>query len=283
MRPRKRKPQNRKGPLVRWKSAEDAPEGPWRRFYQVETLVSAVEKGLSSGRDVAGVALRGLLGTADLTSLHIQLAEENPYRLTFKLNASNSRKKHASLLFTAARNDESFSEMLETEWQHLGAAYKAAPKLVPKPLRGGALFLPDRFRREDKHRLVFAYAAQWPGAIEKLGLGKDTAFTLAGARPRALSKAASETIRLSLAELVFRCYQPAKRTGLDMRDLAPADFWVTLTPKGVPRLWLGACRRMHPRLSPEKNAAHFLARLMAIERPSAFLWPHSTVKPFSRS
>lgn len=251
MPPRKPKPENAQGPRFKWTGIEKA-DAAQRRFYRLETLASATEGALRTGRGPLLAAAESVLGPAPITSFAFEFVRENPYRLVFRVSVGNVRQKRASLMYVAAKNERELGQLLEIEWGNLVALAKRAPRHVPRPLRPGTLFLPDRHRRKEMERNVFCYVTQWPGPSEELSIGSGTQFVAMGATPRKLSKPVSEAIRAGLVEMAISAYDPAQREGIDMGALSPADLWLTSTKQGAPRLWLGACRRLENRLSPEK-------------------------------
>jgi hypothetical protein len=251
MPPRKPKPENAQGPRFKW-IGTDAADAAKRRFYRLETLASATEGAVRTERGPLFAAAESVLGRVPFTSFVCEFVSESPYRLVFRVSITNARQKRATLMYVAAKNERELAKLLEIEWGNMVSLAKRAPRHVPQPLRPGTLFLPDRHRRKEMERNVFCYVSQWSGTTEELGTGRGSQFVAMSKPPRVLSKPVSEGIREALMEMAICAYDPTLRIGIDMGALSPADLWFATTKQGAPRLWLGACRRVEHRLTPEK-------------------------------
>lgn len=221
-----------------------------KRFFRLETLAASVE-GMVRQKDWFIVpSVQSMLGPSEVTSLAFHLFLETDTTLSFRLDAANARRKRASFMFVAAKNDKECSTAARNEHTNLGLLAARAPDAVARPFRGGTLYLPDRHRREDHNRVVFAYVTQWLPGHEPLTLENNLQLGALGARRHTFTIADTEEMKAQMASLIARAYDAKRRDGIAAAHLTPADFLVRRTARGLPKLKLIACRRMAEKLSP---------------------------------
>jgi hypothetical protein len=223
-----------------------------RRFYRIESLASGVEV-LLQGRDAfIKPSIQQVLGPAPLAVLSFELVQETKYALTFRLRASNSKRKQGSFAFVAAKQHGGFSDILEEGRKNLHLLHKRAENLVVKPFLGGTVRLPDAKKSSEKDRKVYCCLTQWLGGLVPLGLGADAQFTLETAPPEAFSREDTDYLKARIVELVARTYDPAQQRCMETPQIPLGDFMASKPKRGAPRLKLIGCRRILSNVSPER-------------------------------
>lgn len=256
-RPRGKRAAGRTRPLrIQWKLAlphSGASKGPdARRFFKVETLANATERLIKENDSFITPAILQVLGPAPLVALTFELVHENHYRLTFRLRATNAKRRQGTFGFVAAKNADEMSAILETEHEHLRGLHQRAPRQVLRPFRGGHVYLPDRYRRTAHDRDLYAFTTLWPGGHHPLGIGRNRLFLANPQTPQGFSHAQTEGLKRQIVEIMARTYNPGKRAALDVSDMGPGDFAVTKPRTRLPRIMLMACRRLRLRMTPAK-------------------------------
>jgi hypothetical protein len=251
-------------PAVR--RAQDGPRVSWgkfrpmydywgneiKRFYQLETLAGATELYMRSWDRFIVPSVRDVLGGAPLTRLHFELFQEGRFQLIFRLEAVNANRRRATFAFVVAKNHEECSTVAHAEHRHLTTLHERAPGLVVRPYRGGAIFLPDRHRRADVRREVYAYLTQWLDGYDELGIHKNLQF-IVNVKPHHLFSAEeTERLKVMMIEVIARTYDAADRTCMAMPEIASGDFVVRRGARGALSIRLIACRRIQTRMSPAK-------------------------------
>lgn len=223
-----------------------------KRFYKLETLAGATELYMRSWDRFILPSVKDVLGHAPVTRLHFELFQEGRFQLIFRLEAVNANRRRATFAFVVAKNHEECSKIAHAEHRHLALLHERAPGLVVRPFRGGAIFLPDRHRRPDVRREVYAYLTQWLEGYDELGIHKNLQF-IVNVKPHHLFSA-GETDRLKgmMVEIIARTYDPADRTCMAMPEIASGDFVVRRAARGQLFLRLIACRRIQTRMGPAK-------------------------------
>ena len=232
-----------------------------KRFYKLETLASATEH-LIGERDRFFVpSIQDVLGPAAVTTLEFNLFIETPARLVFRLRAANAKRKRASFAFVVAKNVSPYSAHLAAEHANLGWLHPRAPRFVLKPLRGGAIYLPDRHRRAGHSREVFAYLAPWPTRFHELGIGKNRRFFVKGRPLQPLTAAQTDDLKARMVAAVVSTYDPVRGDCVAVPDVTQGDFLATRPQRGRGALTLKliSCRGVLKRMTPAKLSTGFWA------------------------
>ena len=250
---RGRKTRYPSGPLVKWAGFRpflDYWGVEMKRFYQLETVASATERRLQTGDRFIVPSVARLIGDSPLSSLSFTLEHEKEHSLVFLLRVGNTKKKTASFAYVVAKNDGGYSEMTETEHRLLGVLYGRAAKHVVRPFLGGTVFLPARHER--KGREIYGYITQWPARHAPLGVTKSLQFFVNSDRPHTLSIAQTEALKGQIIEVMATTYDTQSGEAMAMPNISAGDFMVSLSPKGLLRTKLVACRKMQGKLTPAR-------------------------------
>lgn len=230
----------------------DASGSPIRRYYNLDTLASATNRLLREKRNFILRAVQGILGSAEVTSLEFELARENKYRVVFRLEAGNARRKQAQFAFVAAKHHENYSKVLATEHHNLRLLHTRAPDHVVKPFAGGRIWLPPGRRKDQPRREVYAYLTQWLGGFHEIRLDAKGRLSAIGQRKKAYSKAQTEAIKAEVALAVLRSYDAESETAMEIPQISSGDLVVTPPPKTEPRMKITGCRRLLKNATPAK-------------------------------
>jgi len=223
-----------------------------KRFYKLETLSSATEIMLRGKDRFIRAGIQSVLGPAEVTSLAFDLFQEGRYQLIFRLRAANARARRANFGFVVAKNEKECSAVAQAEHRHLRTLFQRAPQHVVKPFLGGTIYLPDRHRRPEFGRDIYAYLTEWLGNYDELGVDRNLQFFANVPKRHTFTIAETELLKGQMAEIIFRTYDPKNRAGMALPEIASGDFVVRHGPKTPPRLKLIACRNLITRLSPTK-------------------------------
>lgn len=260
-RPNKRKPKEFSGrsqpvrPLVlttKWQNMVELVDQrgkPFRRFYQLETLSSAVDKLVREKDRLILPAVEKITGPGQLTNLVFTLTGEDEFRLVFSVKATMGNKRRASLNLVVAKNPEEGSRRVATEYKHLRILHERLREEMAEPLRAGTIFLPDRYRREEHHREVEAYITTLPAGYEPLGIHRNLQYTAGTSPPHTFTKLETEALKMKMVTLVLKAFNPVTRTGIDTGQIDPTTFQVNRGPKGLPKLRVFNCVHMQTRLT----------------------------------
>jgi len=253
--PRRRPEAASKGPRVRWKGFRPLYDF-WgheiKRFYKLETLASAVEWSLQTRDRFILPSVQDLLGPGAVTTLSFELFQEGKFQLIFRLKAGNARRKEGFLAFVVAKRTGDFSVVAAAEHRNLEMLNARARGHVVRPFRGGNLFLPDRHRRAEHGREVYAYLTQWLNGYHELGVAENLHFIMNIVPRHTFSLAQTDALKGNMIEIIARSYDPRKGECMEMPQIASGDFVVTPPGKSGPRLKLIACRRFLKHVTPAK-------------------------------
>jgi len=225
---------------------------PFRRFYKLETLSSAVDKLVREGDRFILPAVEKLAGSGQMINAVFTLVGEDEYRFVFSLKVALASRRRASLNLVVAKNMEEASRRVATEYKHLRILHEQLREEMAEPLRSGTIFLPDRYRREDHHREVEAYLTTQPAGYEPLGIHRNLQYTAGVAPPHTFTKLETEALKLKMVTLVLKAFNPVTRTGIDTGQLDPSTFQVNRGAKGLPKLRVFNCVHMQTRLTATK-------------------------------
>ena len=231
-----------------------------KRFYKLETLARATEWMLQTHRD--RFLLQGVqeaLGDAPVISLAFELFQEGKFQLIFRVRAANAKRKMRQFAFVVAKGDDDMSAVAEMEHKNLKLLHGRAPNRVVKPFRGGWIYMPDRYRREEKGRQVYAYLTQWLSGYHELGVGQNLQFIINLERRHTFTVAQTEGLKGRMIEVIARTYSPAKRDCMGMPQVASGDFVVTRAGREIPKIKLIACRSLQRKVTPARLIDHVAA------------------------
>ena len=238
-----------------FRSMTDERGRPLKRFYQLETLASGIERLLQGYDRFCWPSIQSVLGQSRPAVINFTFWYEDSYRFVFRMSAANMRRRRGVFALVVSKNDAECRTLLQAEYGHLDWLGARCHELVNAPYRGGSVFLPERRSLEktgrSREREVFAYVAPWPGAYASLGVGAGGQFILRGETPKLLSLGDTELLKRDIIRLAACGFDPAARRGIDLDSLLPEDFGLVRTT-GKWRLKLVACRRLRPRLNPSE-------------------------------
>ena len=229
---------------------------PFRRFYQLDTLSSAVDKLVRDRDRLIQPAIEKVLGPGNTSGLIFTLTAEDEFRLIFTIKVTTVNKRKAVLSLVVAKNPEKGSSRVTQEYKHLRLLHERLKEEMTEPLRAGIIFLPDRYRREEHHRELQAYLTAMPVGYEALGIHRNEQYTAGTTPPHTFSKKETEVLKQKMSTLALRAFNPVTRNGLDTGQLDPSTFQVNRTGKS-PKLKLFNCVHMQTRL-PSTRVIGFL-------------------------
>ena len=225
----------------------------WSRAFQLETLASAIEGCARRKQDrFIAASIQHQLGPSPLVSAQFELVQESRHQLIFRIRAVNSRKKRGSFRLVTAKNHTEFSRVTVREFRHLQWLYERIPNLVVEPLKGERIFLPDRHKRKEKGRTLFAYVTRWPTGFQELGIRRDLRFTKNVDTPVTFDQDIDEAIKRRIVEIIIRTYDARQHTCIELPRVTSGDFVVAHQGSGQPRLKLVSCRRLITNATPER-------------------------------
>lgn len=225
---------------------------PYRRFYKLETLTNAIDKMLHEQDRFLGPAIQKELGPGKLTSVTFTLMAEDALRLIFQGRATNAQRKRASFRLVVAKNQEEATRRVALEHKHLSILKERIPADMAQPHAGGAIFLPDRYRRKEHHREVGAYITAAPNGFGPLGIHRNRQYLALEPAPHTFSKSETEALKGQMTRILVAAYDPIARDGIDSQRIDANYFQVQRPAKGMPKLKLTNCVHMKPRLTPAK-------------------------------
>ncbi len=231
---------------------------PFRRFYQLETLASAVDKLVRERDRLIQPAIEKVLGPGAANSLIFTLSAEDEFRLIFTIKVTTATKRKTQLSLVVAKNPEEGSRRVAQEYKHLRLLHERLKEEMTEPLRAGILFLPDRYRREEHHRELEAYVTALPVGYEPLGIHRNLQYTAGTTPPHTFSKKETEGLKQKMCTLALKAFNPVTRNGLDTGQLDASTFQVNRTGKSLPKLKLFNCVHMQTRLTSTRVISFLL-------------------------
>lgn len=231
---------------------------PFRRFYQLDTLASAVDKLVRDRDRLIQPAIEKVLGPGKIINLVFTLTAEDELRLIFTIKVTSATRRKTQLSLVVAKNPEEGSRRVAQEYKHLRLLHERLKDEMTEPLRAGILFLPDRYRREDHHRELEAYITALPVGYEPLGIHRNLQYTAGTTPPHTFSRKETEGLKQKMCTLALKAFNPVTRTGLDTGQLDASTFQVHRTGKSLPKLKLFNCVHMQTRLTSTRVLSFLL-------------------------
>jgi len=222
------------------------------RYYNLDTLANAVEWTIKRKDPFIGPSVREVLGTPAVSQYTFDLFQESKYQVTFRMKASNEKRKEAMFAFVAAKQEGAVSKAARAEHTNLVTLHERAPKHVVQPFRGGVVFLPRHRGKAKEGRQIYAFVRQWLGQYHELGVNKNLQFFINIQHPQAFSREQTEGIKGRIIDVIARTYDPKSGDCMEIPQVTSGDFMVMKAKQGVPRIKLIACRRMVKRMTPAK-------------------------------
>lgn len=229
------------------------PEGnEHRRHYQIETLTNALSKQIRTNDRFVQPSIRQVLGNVQIKSIDLELAEESKYRLVFRVKVSAMNRAQATFGLVAAKNAQEFSELTKKELTLMRILHERMPKLVVEPLKGGTIFLPDRHKRKEFDREIYAYMTAWNSGYHEIGVQANGNFLLQSPSPARLTPAQTQAAKRRMVELILRTYDLTRRNAMSIPIAPFGDFIISKPAQGTPQIKIGGCTDMQNRVSPAK-------------------------------
>lgn len=223
-----------------------------KRQYKMETLTNALSKQIRTNDKFVLSSIRQVLGPVPIKNMDIELVHESRYRFTFRIKVLAANRKQASFGLVVAKNHKEYSELTKSERSIMRILHERVPKCVMEPLKGGTIFLPDRHKRKDFDRDVFAYMTTWNGHSHELDIQKNQNLFLKAPKPVRFTAPETQAIKRRMLEIILRTYDPARRNGMSIPLSPVSDFLAIKASRGTPQLMLTACTDMQNRVSPAK-------------------------------
>lgn len=245
-----------------------------RRFFQLETLVHAIERAIERQLPPFSRVAEGIEGGAESLRLRLELLREDDFKLVFRLATAGTVGKRAAFILMVAKNAEECAKRATAQWSLMKTLAARAPGLVLAPLQTGTVFLPDRHRRVAHHRDVAVWLGEDLPGYAQIGSNKQHQFVLLSAPPVALSVAETEQVKARLVELAARSFDARERTALDVGSLAAGDLLVRRGGGSVTYLRIGGAKQLMQRATP--------ARVLDGLQNATWNWGHGPFHPIPR-
>lgn len=223
-----------------------------KRYFKIETLTNAIAKQIRTNDKFVLSSIRQVLGGTVVKNIDAELVQESKYRLTFRLKVQAERRKHATFGLVAAKNDKECSELVKREHSLMRVLHERVPKCVVEPLKGGTIFLPDRHRRIDNDRDIYAYMTVWNAGFHELAVQSNGNLSIESPRLARMTPAQTQAVKRRMIEIILRTYDPKRRNAMSIPLVPVGDFIAAKQAKGTPQLKLNACTDMQNRVSPVK-------------------------------
>lgn len=223
-----------------------------KRFFKIETLTNALAKQIRTNDKFVLSSIRQVLGAVTLKNIDAELIQESKYRLTFRLKIQGEHRKQATFGLVVAKNDKECSEIVKKELSLMHILYERVPKCVVEPLKGGTIFLPDRHRRTDHDRDIYAYMTNWISGFHELAVQSNGNLALKSPRLTRMNAAQTQAAKRRMVEIILRTYDPTRRNAMSIPLVPVAEFIAAKQTKGTPQIKLSACTDMQNRVSPAK-------------------------------
>ena len=223
-----------------------------RRYFHMDTLTNATDKYLRERDTCIIPSVQEVLGPSPVVTLAFELFQEGRFQLIFRLRATNMKGKQAFFAFVVAKNHEECSAVASKEYNNLRILHQRSPKYVVRPFRFGKIYLPDRHGRQQHAREVFVYLTQWLGDFHELGIDRSLQFFINVKTPQLLTLTQTEELKGKIVEIIASTYDPVRRLGMEMPQVASGDFVVTKPTRGSLKIRMIACRKLIPNTMPAK-------------------------------
>jgi hypothetical protein len=229
-----------------------------KRFFKLETLLNAVEKCLNEKDRFIHAGLTSIAGDVPIVALQGDLTYEDENRLVFSLVLTTRARKRVCAQLTVAKNHEECSATLEKECMALGYFSGLCPERIISPTRYGFIYLPDRHKRKDVKREVFAYFCAGPPTLAPLYVASPTQLAPHGPKPKRYTLKETEFLKQSIIGIVARCYTETTFLGIDPDDLYPECFAIKEQQKSGTSVHLVQC----PRVRKKLRTGHLIQKLL---------------------
>lgn len=255
--PRKRSgPAQTSGPRTRWSGFRpmyDYWGNELKRFYQLETLGSAVDYQLTTGKDryLQG-SVQDALGPSRVTLLHFELFQEGRFQFIFRMTAATQKKQEKKFALVAAKNHQECTLIAKNEYKILQGLNARDPEHIVHPYRAGKVYLPDRHGRRELGREIFVYLTEWLTGFEELGIDRTLQLIINTKQRHVFTVQETERLKGIMVEIVAKSYDPVQHTCMDMPEVASGDFVVRKRGRGHLELRVIAARRLLTRVSPAR-------------------------------
>ena len=246
---------------------------PFRRFYKLETLANAIEKQIMERGGIIVSSAQEVLGPTPLASIKFELFQEGAYQLIFRVLVANRKRNRETFGLVVAKNETELSAVTKNEDRNLTLLHARAPRHVVETYRGGTIYLPDRYRRREKEREVYAYVTRWPTRHYELGLRRNQQFFINDKEKHSFTREETERIKQRIVEIVVRTYDAGRRNCMAMPDIASGDFVVTRPKGGSPRVKLIACREILRNVRPARLIHEIVSAKWTSAGKSFYLQP----------
>jgi hypothetical protein len=261
---RKRAPRTRQqsGPQIRWDPFPEMLDDrgrPFKRAFQLETMASAIERRIRTSDRFILPSIETILGQGKISTLSFKLAHEDRRRLIFDIRALNARKKRGRFSLVVAKNPVAFSDILEIEFKNLQGLSGRAPDSLLEVYRGGKIFLPDRHRREENGRELYAYVAGSVTNSSPLGVGRNGQLVTRNPKLHTFTRKATEELKGLILDGVLGSYDPEKCACIAIDDLGLSDIFVQTTRHGKHKIRIVSCPKVLTRVSPVRALRLILA------------------------
>lgn len=225
------------GPAFKW-TGMDRTFGTHKRFYQMQTLASAIE-GQMAIKDPGIVgSFRDAYGPMSVSALTFDLEGETAYHFVFRVRATVQKQAPRSLGMIVAKNHEEGAKAVAAQYRALQLLKKPLGKSVVQTFQAGRVYLPDRYRRTDVKRMLHLYMMEWSNGFSTFTADRNGQLKLTGKTPHTCTRKETEGFKVKLLGIFAAAYDPLQRTGLDQRASSFDNFLVRQTASGqiVPKL-----------------------------------------------
>jgi hypothetical protein len=235
--------------------------GTHKRFFQIETLASAVEGQIALKDPGIIASFREAFGPMTVSSMTFDLIGETRYHLVFQVKAASFKQRPRTLGMVVAKNHEEGSKATSAEYKALQQLAPRLGKMILKTYQSGRVYLPDRYRRTDVKRTLFLYMTEWTSGFSTFSANKTGQIRLTGKTTHVYTRKETENFKVNLIGLFAAAYDPIRRTGMDVRASSFESFVVRHTTSGnmVPKLVAP------PPLTSKLSPTQLIDRILTLE------------------
>lgn len=235
--------------LRKW---EQAHEKEFKRFFQFETLENSVQGLLRNPECHIMQSIRAVMGKDAITNLAFHIVHESSVDLTFKLEATNTKKKTSLFAFIVAKNHQEFTTVVNAKHRQLLHLHQQAPKYTVRPLELSTLYFPDRHRRKENDRDIAVYMTTWPQGYVPLIRHQSGQYASHEDAVRLLRKDETEQVKMRLVEMLVDSYDPVMRQCAAIPKANDGNLLVKRNKKAPARILFVGADLHRIRMSPAK-------------------------------
>jgi hypothetical protein len=245
-----------------------------KRHFKLETLTNAISKQIRTNDKFVLSSIRTAFGNVPIKNLDFELVAESRYRFTFRVKVQTANRKQATYGLVVAKNHSEYSELVRKEHVLMKVLHERLPKCVIEPLKGGTVFLPDRHRRTEFDRDVYAYMTSWNGGFHAMEVQRNNNLAVNTGRLSRMTPTQTQALKRRMVEIILRTYDASRRNAMSIPLNPVSDFLASKPSTGNPQLLLVGCTDLQNRVSPSKMIHRIVSAEWTINKKVYCLMPN---------